>query len=93
MKIRHLSLRDFRNYESLELKFNSNINIFIGDNAQGKTNLLEAIYLLSTGRSHRVSDEKLMIRKDCEMAVCKAVVDTEVQLQLKVVLLLIKMSV
>ena len=86
MKIRHLSLRDFRNYESLELKFNSNINIFIGDNAQGKTNLLEAIYLLSTGRSHRVSDEKLMIRKDSEMAVCKAMVDTEVQLQLKVVL-------
>ena len=86
MKIRHLSLRDFRNYESLELKFNSNINIFIGDNAQGKTNLLEAIYLLSTGRSHRVSDEKLMIRKDSEMAVSKAVVDTEVQLQLKVVL-------
>jgi len=86
MKIRHLSLRDFRNYESLELKFNSNINIFIGDNAQGKTNLLEAIYLLSTGRSHRVSDEKLMIRKDSEMAVSKAVVDTEVQLQLRVVL-------
>ena len=86
MKIRHLSLRDFRNYESLELNFNSNINIFIGDNAQGKTNLLEAIYLLSTGRSHRVSDEKLMIRKDSEMAVSKAVVDTEVQLQLKVVL-------
>ena len=86
MKIRHLSLRDFRNYESLELSFNSNINIFIGDNAQGKTNLLEAIYLLSTGRSHRLADEKLLIRKVCEMAVCKAVVDSNVQLQLKVVL-------
>lgn len=86
MKIRHLSLRDFRNYESLELSFNSNINIFIGDNAQGKTNLLEAIYLLSTGRSHRLADEKLLIRKECEMAVCKAVVDSNVQLQLKVVL-------
>jgi len=50
-----LFLKNFRNYEDLELNFNKNLNIFIGNNAQGKTNILEAIYLLSTGNSHRTN--------------------------------------
>ena len=45
MKLKSIHLRDFRNYESLDLSLNPNINVFIGDNAQGKTNLLESILL------------------------------------------------
>ena len=55
MYLTDLFLKNFRNYEDLELNFNKNLNIFIGNNAQGKTNILEAIYLLSTGNSHRTN--------------------------------------
>jgi DNA replication and repair protein RecF len=48
-----LYLRNFRNYEEADVSFSSHINFIHGDNAQGKTNLLEAIYLLSTGKSFR----------------------------------------
>jgi DNA replication and repair protein RecF len=49
----HLYLRNFRNYSEAEVQFSPSLNIFYGQNAQGKTNLLEAIYLVSTGRSFR----------------------------------------
>lgn len=53
MNIQSLSLADFRNYEALSMHFTEGTNIFYGDNAQGKTNILEALYLVSTTRSHR----------------------------------------
>lgn len=53
MKIQNIKLRNFRNYEHLIWKFHDGIHLIIGKNAQGKTNLLEAIYYLSTTRSHR----------------------------------------
>ena len=46
MKINNLTLKNFRNYNNLEIVFNDNLNIIIGNNAQGKTNILEAIYYL-----------------------------------------------
>ncbi|AGB40042.1 recF protein [Halobacteroides halobius DSM 5150] len=55
MKLSQLYLNKFRNYKQQHLEFNSHLNLFIGDNAQGKTNLLEAIYLLGTGSSHRTN--------------------------------------
>jgi DNA replication and repair protein RecF len=61
MYIKELSLKDFRNYKELELKLDKGINIFKGDNAQGKTNILEAIYLCATARSHRTHKEKEII--------------------------------
>lgn len=54
-------MKNFRNYHTLELKLNRNLNIFIGNNAQGKTNILEAIYLLSTGDSHRTNVTSEMV--------------------------------
>ena len=54
MKISKLSLVNFRNYLSLSISFGNNLNIFIGDNAQGKTNILEAITMLSLTKSHRI---------------------------------------
>lgn len=53
MQIRSAKLINFRNYKQLELDFSDRVNIFIGDNGQGKTNLLEAIYLLTSGQSFR----------------------------------------
>lgn len=53
MYLKSLYLRNFRNYKETEVHFSEKLNILYGDNAQGKTNLLEAIYLLATGRSFR----------------------------------------
>ncbi len=55
-------LRDFRNIESADIHLSPGVNVFLGNNAQGKTNLLEAIYLFAAGRSHRTSHERDMVR-------------------------------
>ena len=64
MQADRLFLKDFRNIQELDLAFHPNVNIFYGQNAQGKTNLLEAVYFCSTGRSHRTSFDKECIRYD-----------------------------
>ena len=58
MIIKSLELADFRNYDSLHIDFSSGTNILYGDNAQGKTNILEAIYLSATTKSHKGSKDK-----------------------------------
>ena len=61
MFIKSLRLADYRNYETLSLDFSEGTNIFYGDNAQGKTNILEALYLIATTKSHRgVFDKDLV---------------------------------
>lgn len=62
MKIHQLELSEFRNYETLSVEFDDAVNILYGDNAQGKTNVLEAIYLCGTTKSHKGSKDKEMIR-------------------------------
>mgnify|MGYP005771009769 FL=1 len=62
MYIEKIKLQNFRNYEQLDLDLNKNINIIYGDNAQGKTNILEAIFLCSFGKSFRTNKEKEMIK-------------------------------
>ena len=62
MKIKQLKLKNYRNYESLELELDDSTNIFYGDNAQGKTNILEAIYLCGTTKSHRGTKDRDLIR-------------------------------
>ena len=62
MVIQSVSLRDFRNYEYLDLKFDQATNILYGDNAQGKTNILESLYVSGTTKSHKGSKDKEMIR-------------------------------
>lgn len=68
MYIESIKLSNFRNYEALELRFDPGTNIFYGDNAQGKTNILEALYLCGTSRSHKGSKDKEVIRFDNEEA-------------------------
>lgn len=62
MYIKSLELQDFRNYEKLNIDFHPNVNLVLGNNAQGKTNLIEAIYLSSLGKSFRTSNDTEMIR-------------------------------
>jgi len=61
MIIKSLELENFRNYENLNIEFDQGVNILYGDNAQGKTNILEAIYVLSTTKSHKGSKDKEII--------------------------------
>lgn len=62
MFIREVNLTNYRNYITLEMAFNQGVNILYGENAQGKTNLIEAIYMCSTSKSHRLSKDKEIIR-------------------------------
>ena len=62
MQVKFLKLNNFRNYKSLELALDGGTNLFYGDNAQGKTNILEAVYLCGTTKSHKGSKDRELIR-------------------------------
>lgn len=68
MIIKRLELADYRNYESLNLQFDKGTNILYGDNAQGKTNILEAIYVAATTKSHKGSKDNEIINFEKEEA-------------------------
>ncbi len=68
MKLKNIHLENYRNYETIQLAFPNSLNIFLGENAQGKTNLLESIYVLAMTRSHRTNNEKEFIRWGAEFA-------------------------
>lgn len=68
MYIKNLKLSQFRNYDALEIELSKGINLFKGNNAQGKTNILESIYLCATARSHRTTQEKEVIKWQEEAA-------------------------
>ncbi|SFH81808.1 DNA replication/repair protein RecF [Pisciglobus halotolerans] len=68
MFIQQLELTHFRNYEKAEVAFSKGINVFLGENAQGKTNLMEAIYVLAMARSHRTANDKELIQWNEEFA-------------------------
>ena len=62
MYIKEIELKDFRNYKELRVSFSDKVNIFLGNNAQGKTNLLEGIYLNAMAKSFKTSKDKELIR-------------------------------
>ena len=66
MKVERLELKNFRNYEHQSIDFGEGINILYGENAQGKTNVLEALYVTATGKSQRTNNYQDMIRKGTE---------------------------
>lgn len=71
MYIKKIELKNFRNYENLELEFNEKANFIIGNNAQGKTNLLEGIFMSSVGKSFRTSKDSEMIGFDKDFSKIK----------------------
>lgn len=76
MQIKSLNLSHFRNYEQVALQFQPGLTIITGENAQGKTNLLEAIIMLSLAKSHRTHQDQEMIQWDQKQAIIEAVIQT-----------------
>jgi len=66
--LEELSLTNYRNYEKTKLELEDKVNIILGENAQGKTNVMESIYVLAMAKSHRTSNDKDLIRWDEEYA-------------------------
>lgn len=88
MYIKNIELTNFRNYSHLKVDFNKNVNLFLGNNAQGKTNLLESIYITSIGRSFRTNKDSDLVKFDKDMAKVKVeaekeVFDTSVEITIK----------
>ncbi len=75
MKIRSLKLKNYRNYDLLKLDFDGAANIFYGDNAQGKTNILEAVYISGTTKSHRGAKDRELIRFGQDESHIEAIVE------------------
>ena len=68
MFIKKLMLLNYRNYKNVNIDFSRNVNVFMGDNAQGKTNILEAIYYCAFAKSHRTSKDRELINWNSDSA-------------------------
>lgn len=77
MIIKSLELSNYRNYENLNIVFDKSTNILFGNNAQGKTNILESIYMSGTSRSHRGSKDKEIIRFGYDEAHIKSIIEKD----------------
>ncbi len=77
MLIKKIKLCNYRNYESVELEFSECTNILYGDNAQGKTNILESIYLCGTTKSHQGSKDKEIIKIGCDESHIKMYIEKD----------------
>jgi len=75
MIIKSLKLKNYRNYDLLNLEFDEHTNIFYGDNAQGKTNILESVYLTGTTKSHRGTKDRDLIKFGQEESHIETVVE------------------
>lgn len=85
MFIKSITLQHYRNYEKLELNTDNQVNIFVGNNAQGKTNLLESIFVLALTKSHRTSKDRELIKWEAEQAYLRATAERKygtIQLEL-----------
>ncbi|MHB1253029.1 MAG: DNA replication/repair protein RecF [Candidatus Humimicrobiaceae bacterium] len=77
MFLKHLELKNFRNYEDINLDLNCGLILFLGSNGAGKTNLLESIYYLSNGRSHRSATQSDLINHGSDYCVIRGVIESE----------------
>lgn len=77
MFLRQLSVSNFRNYDNISINLSPNVNIFCGNNAQGKTNLLEAIYFLGITKSHRCQNQEDLIKSDKDFSNVSGVLEIE----------------
>lgn len=77
MYLKRIYLKNFRNYDLLNIEFNKRINIIYGNNAQGKTNLLESIYYLATTKSHRLNNDSEIIKFGSNVCKIKGVINNQ----------------
>lgn len=86
MRIQRLELTNFRSFTHTEIKFERPTTVIVGPNAAGKTNILEAIYLLATGKSFRAGHEEEMVREGEEIARVAGQISSDEEINLEVVL-------
>ncbi len=77
MYIKEIELKDFRNYDDIRISFSDKVNIFLGNNAQGKTNLLEGIYLNAMAKSFKTTHDKELIQFGKEFCRIKTIADID----------------
>ena len=75
MKIKNIKLKNYRNYDALDISFNDNLNIIIGENAQGKTNLLESIYVLAVTKSFLSASDRNLIKFNSKFSFINGLVE------------------
>ena len=88
MIIKSIELENYRNYEKLELELSDSVNIFFGDNAQGKTNILESVFISCTTKSHKRSKDNEIIKFGCDdshirLIICKNDIDYKIDMHLR----------
>jgi len=86
MILKSLQIKNFRNYDKLNISFNPNITIIYGDNGQGKTNLLESIYVLAFTKSHRSFIDKNLIKSNKETANIKGTILNDISYNLEILI-------
>ena len=86
MVLKHIELKNFRNYENLSLDLSPNINIIYGNNGGGKTNILESIYVLAFTKSHRSFIDHSLIKDGEDCAIIKGLLQKEVSYNLEIIL-------
>ena len=77
MFIKSIYLDNFRNYKSLKVDFKNGINIIVGENGQGKTNLLEAIYVLGLTKSHRSFIDNNLIKDGSKKSIIQGIIEKD----------------
>ena len=88
MNIKEIKIKNFRNYKDLEISFDEGVNLILGDNAQGKTNLIEALYISSMGKSFRTTNDRELINFDADSSLIKVLAskedfDVEIEIELE----------
>ena len=88
MNIEKLELKNFRNYKNLNISFDEGVNLILGDNAQGKTNLIEALYITSMGKSFRTKNDRELINFESNESYIKVFAkkedfDVEIEIELE----------
>jgi len=86
MKIQHLKILNFRNYEKMELNFSPNYNIIYGNNGVGKTNLVESIYVLALTKSFRGSVDKVLIMNNKDVCRIEGIVSDKFETKYKIII-------
>ena len=86
MIVKNISLRNYRNYEKVDISFDEKTNYFIGNNGQGKTNLLEAILFLSLTKSHRINDDKKLIKYNSPFTKITSLINDEEDKKMEVII-------
>ena len=74
MKLQNLKISNYRNYDNLEVEFNDTLNLIYGNNGSGKSNLVEAIYLLALTKSFRTNNDSYLIKKNTDFSIVKGTI-------------------